>query len=217
MFTHNMEYILFLFMLLFFIIMLFLIIKDLTRTYKKYKEKKTSMNLSFDKYKEIKEDPSKYIFYVPYGITQSLIQFISETPYFIDAINNATEKNRFLIDNYKNETDQNKISLYINIGIQLSNIIANTGKILINQCNFYCENSSDSFEILCDSKLVQQYCMTADSIHDQFEKIKEAHIKTPEIKNTLDHMYRDFFNYFERINSLVRLIPNQKGDSHNDK
>ena len=54
MFTHNMEHILFLFMLLFFIIMLFLIIKDLTRTYKKYKEKKTSMNLSFDKYKEIK-------------------------------------------------------------------------------------------------------------------------------------------------------------------
>lgn len=211
------EQIIFYFIIVFFLTMIVLILKDSFNFFKHYKENKMSIKLSFEKYSEIKEDPSNYLYYVPYGVSHSLIQFISETPYFINAIDTAMQKNKILIDNYHTETNADEIAVYINIGLQLSNIVANTGKILINRCSFYCLNCSDSFQIICDPKLIQQYCATADSIHDQFERIKNEHIDTPEINDTLNNMYHDFFEYFEKINSLVKLIPNKKGVIYNDK
>ena len=215
-FSQSTDIVLFFIMSIFFIIMLVLFIKDIYKQYKHYKKKKEFKSLTFDNYQEIKDDSSKYVYYIPYGVSHSLIQFISETPHFIDAIDTVTKKNRVLIEKYNSETDKEKISTYINIGIQLSNIIANTGKILMNQCRFYCVNSSASFQVICEPSLIQQYCITADLVYEQFERIKAENIDTPEIKNTINHMYREFFDYFEQINSLVKIIPNQKGDHYND-
>ena len=47
------------------------------------------------------------------------------------------------------------------------------------------------------------------------KRIKKEKIDTPEIENTIDHMYRDFFDYFELINSLIKIIPNEKGETNN--
>lgn len=203
--------------LIFLVVLMIIIIKDGIISYKKYKNKKLSRNLSFSDYETIKIHPETYIYYAPYGISQSLILFISEMPSFINAIDAALQKNHYLIDDYHHETDKDKINRYINIGIQISNIIANTGKILVNRCRFYCINISNTFELECDMNLIKHYCDTADELYYQFERIKKEKIDTPEIENTIDHMYREFFDYFELINSLIKIIPNEKGESHNDK
>lgn len=203
--------------LVFLVVLISLIVRDVFNSYKKYKNKKLSRNLSFSDYEIIKTYPETYKYYAPYGISHSLILFISEMPSFINAIDAALQKNHYLIDDYHYETDKDKINRYINIGIQISNIIANTGKILVNRCRFYCINISNTFELECDANLVKQYCDMADELYYQFERIKKEKIDTPEIENTIDHMYRDFFDYFELINSLIKIIPNEKGESHNDK
>lgn len=214
---HIIETIVITLVLVFLVVLISLIVRDGFIFYKKYKNKKLSCNLSFSDYETIKTYPETYKYYAPYGISHSLILFISEIPSFINAIDTALQKNHYLIDDYHHETDEDKINRYINIGIQISNIIANTGKILVNRCRFYCINISNTFELECDASLVKQYCDMADELYYQFERIKQEKIDTPEIENTIDHMYRDFFDYFELINSLIKIIPNEKGEFHNDK
>ena len=214
---HIIETIVITLVLVFLVVLISLIVRDGFNFYKKYKNKKLSCNLSFSDYETIKIYPETYKYYAPYGISHSLILFISEIPSFINAIDTALQKNHYLIDDYHHETDKDKINRYINIGIQISNIIANTGKILVNRCRFYCINISNTFELECDASLVKQYCDMADELYYQFERIKQEKIDTPEIENTIDHMYRDFFDYFELINSLIKIIPNEKGELHNDK
>lgn len=215
--SHITETIVITLVLVFLVVLISLIVRDGFNSYKKYKNKKLSRNLSFSDYEVIKTYPETYKYYAPYGISHSLILFISEMPSFINAIDAALQKNHYLIDDYHHETVKDKINRYINIGIQISNIIANTGKILVNRCRFYCINISNTFELECDMNLVKQYCDMADELYYQFERIKQEKIDTPEIENTIDHMYRDFFDYFELINSLIKIIPNEKGESHNDK
>ena len=101
-FSQSTDIVLFFIMSIFFIIMLVLFIKDIYKQYKHYKTKKEFKSLTFDNYQEIKDDSSKYVYYVPYGVSHSLIQFISETPHFIDAIDTVTKKNRVLIEKYNN-------------------------------------------------------------------------------------------------------------------
>ena len=44
---------------------------------------------------------------------------------------------------------------------------------------------------------------------------KIYHRISPEIIETLSTMYQEFVNYFERINSLITFIPNEKGENNN--
>ena len=53
-------------------------------------------------------------------------------------------------------------------------------------------------------------------IHDINDHVKTVPIESPEITKTLSSMYKEFVNYFERINSLITFIPNEKGETNND-
>ena len=76
-------------------------------------------------------------------------------------------------------------------------------------------NISESFQLKCDAELVQKYCKFATMIHDINTEVKKKHIESPEIVETLSSMYQEFINYFERINSLITFIPNEKGETNN--
>ena len=66
---------------------LVLILRDIYHIIKKTKETKKRKKLSFDQYETIKSASlDDYIFYAPYGVSQSLIKFISEAPNFINAV-----------------------------------------------------------------------------------------------------------------------------------
>ena len=67
----------------------------------------------------------------------------------------------------------------------------------------------------CDAELVQEYCKFATMIHDINYHVKNIPIESPEIVETLSSMYQEFVNYFERINSLITFIPNEKGENNN--
>ena len=156
-----------------------------------------------------------YIFYAPYGVSQSLITFISESPNFISALENINQTDYPLTKSFEDENDPHMKDVYLSIAIQLSNIVSNSGKILVNHCNFYCENVSESFQLKCDAELVQEYCKFATMIHDINDHVKNIPIESPEIVETLSSMYQEFINYFERINSLITFIPNEKGENNN--
>ena len=172
--------------------------------------------LSFDQYETIQNASlDEYIFYAPYGVSQSLVVFISEIPNFIKAAEDINQFDYPLTTSYQDETDPYMKDIYLDIAVQLSNIISNSGKILVNHCNFYCENISESFQLKCDSELVQEYCKFATMIHDINDHVKTIPIESPEITETLSSMYQEFVNYFERINSLITFIPNEKGENNN--
>ena len=195
---------------------LVLILRDIYHIIKKTKETKKRKKLSFDQYETIKSDSlDNYIFYAPYGVSQSLITFISEAPNFISASENINQTDYPLTKSFEDENDQHMKDVYISIAIQLSNIVSNSGKILVNRCNFYCENISESFQLKCDAELVQKYCKFATMIHDINDHVKTIPIESPEITETLSSMYQEFVNYFERINSLITFIPNEKGENNN--
>ena len=195
---------------------LVLILRDIYHIIKKTKETKKRKKLSFDQYETIKSASlDDYIFYAPYGVSQSLITFISEAPNFISALENINQTDYPLTKSFEDENDPHMKDVYISIAIQLSNIVSNSGKILVNRCNFYCENISESFQLKCDAELVQKYCKFATMIHDINTEVKKKHIESPEIMETLSSMYQEFINYFERINSLITFIPNEKGENNN--
>ena len=195
---------------------LVLILRDIYHIIKKTKETKKRKKLSFDQYETIKSASlDDYIFYAPYGVSQSLITFISEAPNFISALENINQTDYPLTKSFEDENDPHMKDVYISIAIQLSNIVSNSGKILVNRCNFYCENISESFQLKCDAELVQKYCKFATMIHDINTEVKKKHIESPEIVETLSSMYQEFINYFERINSLITFIPNEKGETNN--
>ena len=195
---------------------LVLILRDIYHIIKKTKETKKRKKLSFDQYETIKSASlDNYIFYAPYGVSQSLITFISEAPNFISASENINQTDYPLTKSFEDENDQHMKDVYISIAIQLSNIVSNSGKILVNRCNFYCENISESFQLKCDAELVQKYCKFATMIHDINDHVKTIPIESPEITETLSSMYQEFVNYFERINSLITFIPNEKGENNN--
>ena len=172
--------------------------------------------LTFDEYEMIKNASlDDYIFYAPYGVSQSLITFISESPNFISALENINQTDYPLTKSFEDENDPHMKDVYLSIAIQLSNIVSNSGKILVNRCIFYCENISESFQLKCDAELVQKYCKFATMIHDINSEVKKKHIESPEIVETLSSMYQEFINYFERINSLITFIPNEKGETNN--
>ena len=52
-------------------------------------------------------------------------------------------------------------------------------------------------------------------IHDINADVKKKHIESPEIMEAIGSMYQKFVNYFERINSLITFIPNEKGENNN--
>ncbi len=192
------------------------ILRDIYHIIKKTKETKKRKKLSFDQYETIKSASlDDYIFYAPYGVSQSLIKFISEAPNFINAVADINQLDYPLTKNYQTEHDAHMKDIYLDIAVQLSNIISNSGKILVNHCNFYCENISESFQLKCDAELVQKYCKFATMIHDINSEVKKKHIESPEIVETLSSMYQEFINYFERINSLITFIPNEKGETNN--
>ena len=198
------------------IVFLVLILRDIYHIIKKSKEAKKRKNLSFDQYETIKSASlDDYIFYAPYGVSQSLIKFISEAPNFINAVADINQLDYPLTKNYQTEHDAHMKDIYLDIAVQLSNIISNSGKILVNHCNFYCENISESFQLKCDAELVQKYCKFATMIHDINTEVKKKHIESPEIMETLSSMYQEFINYFKRINSLITFIPNEKGETNN--
>ena len=195
---------------------LVLILRDIYHIIKKTKETKKRKKLSFDQYETIKSASlDDYIFYAPYGVSQSLITFISEAPNFISASENINQIDYPLTKSFEDENDPHMKDVYISIAIQLSNIVSNSGKILVNRCNFYCENISESFQLKCDAELVQEYCKFATMIHDINDHVKTVPIESPEITKTLSSMYKEFVNYFERINSLITFIPNEKGENNN--
>ena len=195
---------------------LVLILRDIYHIIKKTKETKKRKKLSFDQYEMIKNASlDDYIFYAPYGVSQSLITFISEAPNFISALENINQTDYPLTKSFEDENDPHMKDVYISIAIQLSNIVSNSAKILVNRCNFYCENISESFQLKCDAELVQKYCKFATMIHDINTEVKKKHIESPEIVETLSSMYQEFINYFERINSLITFIPNEKGENNN--
>ncbi len=195
---------------------LVLILRDIYHIIKKSKETKKRKKLSFDQYETIKSASlDDYIFYAPYGVSQSLIKFISEAPNFINAVADINQLDYPLTKNYQTEHDPHMKDIYIDIAVQLSNIISNSGKILVNHCIFYCENVSESFQLKCDAELVQEYCKFATMIHDINDHVKTVPIESPEITKTLSSMYKEFVNYFERINSLITFIPNEKGENNN--
>lgn len=192
------------------------ILRDVYHAITKNQEKKKMKKLSFDQYEMIKNASlNDYIFYAPYGVSQSLIAFISDAPNFISAAENINQYDYPLTKNFQDENDPHMKDIYLGIAVQLSNIISNSGKILVNRCNFYCENVSESFQLKCDAKLVQQYCKFATMIHDINACVKKKSIESPEIVETLSSIYREFVNYFERINSLITFIPNEKGETNN--
>ena len=194
-----------------------LILRDIYHIIKKTKETKKRKKLSFDQYETIKSASlDDYIFYAPYGVSQSLIKFISEAPNFINAVADINQLDYPLIKKYQTEHDDHMKDIYLDIAVQLSNIISNSGKILVNRCNFYCENISESFQLKCDAELVQKYCKFATMIHDINADVKKKHIESPEIMESIGSMYQEFVNYFERINSLITFIPNEKGETNND-
>ena len=195
---------------------LVLILRDIYHIIKTTKETKKRKKLSFDQYETIKSASlDDYIFYAPYGVSQSLIKFISEAPNFINAVADINQLDYPLTKNYQTEHDPHMKDAYIDIAVQLSNIISNSGKILVNHCNFYCENISESFQLKCDAELLQKDCKYATMIHDINSDVKKKHIESPEIMETLSSMYQEFINYFERINSLITFIPNEKGETNN--
>ena len=195
---------------------LVLILRDIYHIIKKTKETKKRKKLSFDQYETIKSASlDDYIFYAPSGVSQSLITFISESPNFISALENINQTDYPLTKSFEDENDSHMKDVYLSIAIQLSNIVSNSGKILVNRCNFYCENISESFQLKCDAELVQKYCKFATMIHDINTEVKKKHIESPEIMETLSSMYQEFINYFERINSLITFIPNEKGETNN--
>ena len=198
------------------IVFLGFILRDIYHMIKKKKEIKNIKKLTFDQYEMIKNSSlDDYIFYAPYGVSQSLIKFISEAPNFINAVADINQLDYPLTKNYQTEHDAHMKDIYLDIAVQLSNIISNSGKILVNRCNFYCENISESFQLKCDAELVQKYCKFATMIHDINTEVKKKHIESPEIVETLSSMYQEFINYFERINSLITFIPNEKGETNN--
>ena len=117
---------------------LVLILRDIYHIIKKTKETKKRKKLSFDQYETIKSASlDDYIFYAPYGVSQSLITFISEAPNFISASENINQIDYPLTKSFEDENDPHMKDVYISIAIQLSNIVSNSGKILVNRCNFY--------------------------------------------------------------------------------
>ena len=198
------------------IVFLGFILRDIYHMIKKKKEIKNIKKLTFDQYEMIKNASlDDYIFYAPYGVSQSLITFISESPNFISALENINQTDYPLTKSFEDENDPHMKDVYLSIAIQLSNIVSNSGKILVNRCNFYCENISESFQLKCDAELVQKYCKFATMIHDINTEVKKKHIESPEIVETLSSMYQEFINYFKRINSLITFIPNEKGETNN--
>ena len=198
------------------IVFLGFILRDIYHMIKKKKEIKNIKKLTFDQYAMIKNASlDDYIFYAPYGVSQSLITFISESPNFISALENINQTDYPLTKSFEDENDPHMKDVYLSIAIQLSNIVSNSGKILVNHCNFYCENVSESFQLKCDAELVQEYCKFATMIHDINAHVKNIPIESPEIAKTLSSMYKEFVNYFERINSLITFIPNEKGENNN--
>lgn len=199
------------------VVFLGFILRDVYHMIKKNQEKKKMKNLSFDQYEAIKNSsPEDYIFYAPYGVSQSLIIFISEAPNFIGAAAEINQLDYPLTKSFQDEHDPHMKDIYLDIAVQLSNIISNSGRILINRCNFYCENISESFQLKCDTELVQQYCKFATMIHDINAHVKKLSIESPEIVETLTSMYQEFVKYFERMNSLIMFIPTEKGETKND-
>ena len=79
---HIIETIVITLVLVFLVVLISLIVRDGFNFYKKYKNKKLSCNLSFSDYETIKTYPETYKYYAPYGISHSLILFISEIPFF---------------------------------------------------------------------------------------------------------------------------------------
>ena len=198
------------------IVFLGFILRDIYHMIKKKKEIKNIKKLTFDQYEMIKNASlDDYIFYAPYGVSQSLITFISESPNFISALENINQTDYPLTKSFEDESDPHMKDAYLSIAIQLSNIVSNSGKILVNHCIFYCENVSESFQLKCDAELVQEYCKFATMIHDINDHVKTIPIESPEITETLSSMYQEFVNYFERINSLITFIPNEKGENNN--
>ena len=105
---------------------LVLILRDIYHIIKKTKETKKRKKLSFDQYETIKSASlDDYIFYAPYGVSQSLIKFISEAPNFINAVADINQLDYPLTKNYQTEHDPHMKDAYIDIAVQLSNIISN--------------------------------------------------------------------------------------------
>lgn len=216
--SHTTEQILLYIIYIIFFVCIVFILRDIYHIFKIKKEKKNMTKLSFEHYKTLKNAAlNDYIFYAPYGVSQSLFIFVSEAPSFISAVEGINRLDYPLTKSYQNEHDPNMKEVYINIAIQLSNIISNSGRILIKHCNFYCENVSNSFQLQCDANLIQNYCKLAMEIHNIDSMVKKKSIESPEIVSMLSIMYQEFVDYFERINSLITFIPNEKGETHNDK
>ena len=82
------------------------ILRDIYHIIKKNKEKKKMMKLSFDQYEMIQNASlNDYIFYAPYGVSQSLIAFISDIPNFIKAVEDINQYDYPLTTSYQDETN----------------------------------------------------------------------------------------------------------------
>ena len=165
--------------------------------------------LKFENYKEIIKHPNKYLYHAPYGIENALIAFNSETPYILDVIETCIERNRHLIERYKNNEDPSVLSTYLSIEIKLTSMIATSGINLMNRCRFYCQNCSKSFQLNCDNEIVLQYIINAERLHDQFEVLKHEEFKSPEVMEISKSMYIEFFNFFETVNSYLSIHLNK--------
>lgn len=183
------------------VIVVCLMIVEIRKNYYERQKYKGLLKLTFKEYKDIIREPELYIFYVPYGISQSLSKFISDIPYFIDALDQTSKKCNYE-DCHLNQ------DFYDAIGKQLATITSNTAKILISRCKFYCDNSSDSFKLECDPYLVQKYCIYANKIHSLYEDYIERNLVNAEINAITYQMYQEFFKFFEEVNSHIKILPN---------
>lgn len=166
--------------------------------------------LEFKYYKEILQYPDKYGYHAPYGIENALIAFNSETPYLLDVIETCIARNRHLMQRYENNEDPNLLSTYLSIEIQLTSMIATSGINLMDKCRYYCNNCSKSFQLPCNTELVQEYIDNAEKIHDQFEVLKNEKFKTTEVLKISKTMYDEFFKFFETINSMLSIYDNKE-------